>query len=459
MLTDDVPNAQPPADARGRRRAFEAAVRRDRPMTWAAWALPIHDVESLTPVGRQTALWAVSVLRESFGDRFLVKAWEHDQARPPAEPWEHVARHPVFSQGFWPEANSAPWVFANLFQLAAQLELSRTLNRQVRTRNHMRDYQDPVKWVHGLLQFEVSGLALRAGWQVSFEPPLGTGRSADVRLDGSGAPLLVETTSMRMSDREVKALATAREVSGRLTWAIHDIQARHGVQASGAVEQVTLPVEADQWRQVVESAACEVEDDGVDRGVTGPTPGMLRLTRCRADSARITVSGPVVPSDPLGRLSAKLSEKAEQAAGSTHQVWVRLEEWAFIWSFLTHSGLSFTDKFALLAPRLQQMLEPHPELAGVILAPVALWEIGVEPASLNVTIAASDGSTAAVRSGLPGHRMRETVIVARRSVPDNGLEFFTRWYADEAGWLDWALGKLGHPPFAELISKSVGGAA
>ncbi len=450
MPTD--PDETSPRDALARHQAFVAALERTAPMDWDAWALPIHNIDHLTPAGRRAAQWAVDVLRRSFGDPFLVQAWELVQSRPPAEIWEDFTHHPVFGQGFWLAANSAPWVVANLLQLASQLELCRSVNREARTRRGMRDPRDPVKWIHGLLQFEVAGLGLRAGYQVSFEPPLGTGRHADVHLEGTSDSLLVEVASLRMSDREVKTLASAREVSGRLLWGIHDIEARHQVQASGAVDRVTLQAEVEEWLRAVEGVAGEVAHDGSPRDVTGPTEGAVRIERDGVDPAGLSVQGPEGSINPLGRLRAKLSEKAEQASGSTQRVWVRVEESAGLWAALSDQGLSLADKLAYVTPHVQLALDSHPELAGIILAPAVLWAGKVDPELLQVTLSTDRGAVA-VQSGLPGYRARECIIVARRDTPETDVESFVRLYADEVGWLDWALGHLGHPPFNELIQE------
>ena len=64
-----------------------------------------------------------------------------------------------------------------------------------------------------------------------------------------------------------------------------------------------------------------------------------------------------------------------------------------------------------------------------------------------------DGTAAIVRSALPYHRARETVIVARQDSHDPALELFIDWYASEAGWLDWALIELGQAPLRELVRE------
>lgn len=92
-------------------RTFTEVLQGDRPMMWSDWALLFEDSQCLTPSGLPVARWAVSVLERTLGGDFLQRATAASKA------------HPVFSLAFWPGANDVPWVYANLFQLAAQIEL------------------------------------------------------------------------------------------------------------------------------------------------------------------------------------------------------------------------------------------------------------------------------------------------------------------------------------------------
>lgn len=456
MSKADKDQAQPADDTLTRHRAFAAVLEGERPMGWAEWALPIHDAQYLTPEGRRVALWAADALRRAFGEKFLSQAWQLHRARPPAQLWEHPTRHPVFGQGLWPAMNGAPWAIANLLQLTAQLELLAAVTKPVR--RSMREHPDPVNWIHGLLQLEVAALGLRAGWRPTFEPALGTGRRADVALDSPSRRVLVETTTMRMSDREVKAFSAAREASGRVMFALHDIGMRHGVHVTGEVNDLTPEHETTIWLAEVEQEARATAADGQSRNIPAPTSGMVYITRDagEAQGQSLTISGPVVSSDPFGRLSLKVREKAQQALGSSQPVWVRVEESAGIWLALHQSGLSLADKLTFLTPLVRQLLDPHPDLAGVILAPAVLWAGLMESAHLHETISGPDAGSVAVRSALPGGRARETIMVSRTSSPGAGLEAFIHWYEDEAAWLDWALTTLGHPPFGELVRAQPG---
>jgi hypothetical protein len=133
---------------------FAEVLRGDRPMMWSDWASLIEDSQCLTPSGLRVAHWAVSVLERTFGGDFLQRA----TAAPGA--------HPVFSLGFWPGANDVPWVYANLFQLAAQIELL-TQSRSKdwgKVKQAISSNLEAINWIHSLLQLELASLGLKAGW-------------------------------------------------------------------------------------------------------------------------------------------------------------------------------------------------------------------------------------------------------------------------------------------------------
>lgn len=153
-----------------RHQAFAEVLEGKRPMTWTDWALPFEDSRCLTPAGLHVAQWAVSVLERTFGSDFLQRA---------------VPRaHPVFSMGFWPGLNDVAWVYANIFQLAAQIEiLTRAESHDVHLvlLEMSQDLQES-RWIHSLLQLELASLGLQTGWSSQFEPKLSTLNSADLCL-------------------------------------------------------------------------------------------------------------------------------------------------------------------------------------------------------------------------------------------------------------------------------------
>lgn len=114
-------------------------------MTWDAWAIPIYDAECLTPQGREVALRAVATMRRFLGADFTQRA--------------KAAQYAIMSDRFWP-INRVAWVYANLFQLMAQIELLGL--RAAPLRRTMRQNLQSESWTHSLLQLEVGTLGLPA---------------------------------------------------------------------------------------------------------------------------------------------------------------------------------------------------------------------------------------------------------------------------------------------------------
>jgi hypothetical protein len=162
-----------------RHRALAEVLEGKRPMGWSDWSMFIHESRCLTPDGRHIALWAVNILQRALGDDFLQRAADSVAKRAVTTELE-PGIHPIFSLGLWP-ANDVPWVYANLIQLAAQITLLGLPGANFRrVRDTLRRNLNPINWASVLLQMEIAGLGLRAGWTIQLEPPLGTGRYADV---------------------------------------------------------------------------------------------------------------------------------------------------------------------------------------------------------------------------------------------------------------------------------------
>jgi hypothetical protein len=442
-----------------RHRALAAVIEGARPMDWDMWSLPIYDafeVGTLTMAGRRTALWAVDLLRRALGKDCLARVIAAERKRQerlqPMGWWDVEGPHLIFGGTLWPGANSAPWVFANLLHIAAQIGVTLKENREVR--DSLRRNLEVVNWVHGLLQLEVAGLGRQAGWRVAFENALGTGKHGDVHLQGPSGALFIEATTLRMSQREINALHTARQLTGLVMHSIRDLAAARGLHVSGKVDTVYEQAQADGWVHAVTRGLEDMASDDEVRDVTGPTGGTIHLSRMWAEGASFTIAGPVVSSDPFLRLQVKINDKARQWAHTPQPGWLRVEEVAGVWSLLQYADLSVEAKLDVLSTRVQQMLQLFPQLAGVILAPAPIWASNISPEALHVLLRRPDGTAALVRSALPYHRARETVIVAQQGSSDPAFEVLVEWYGSEASWLDWALAQMGQPPLRQLVREA-----
>jgi hypothetical protein len=435
-----------------RHRAMVDAFEGRRPMDWSIWDLFIDDSTCLTSEGQWVAHWAVKALQGALGDDFLEKVKARKTTQRVLEGLES-GLHPVFSLGFWP-ANDVPWVYANLIQMAVQLHLfqdSISTNGFGRVLKDLRKNLQPMTWVGALLQLEVASLGLRDGWTTQFEPSLGNGSRADVSFTRDATRLLVETTSMRMSDSELKALAFYQRLSQQLM----NLEWQHDVRIAGFLGWSRKEEEMKRWLQDIEVAAHATGQDGTTRQVVGPNEGLLTIFRPTEATMHEAweISSPTVEARILDRLVARLQEKNEQAEGSTIPVWVRLDEYAGLWQGTRLQGMSLEELLTILSPFLQEKLVSYPALAGVILTPAVLWNGGVPLQEQRLQFEFRDSR--AVRSPIPGNRVRETIIVPQSSLPQatQDVQMFADWYAHEDSWLDWALQQAGYPRFDALVQE------
>lgn len=253
-----------------RHRAFAEVLRGERSMAWSDWIMPIYESKTLTPAGQQVALGAVTTLQRVLGNDFLEKAPKREG-------------HPIFSLGIWP-ANDVPWVYANLFQLAAQLELPGQRRRKVW--EALRSSWDSHLWVHSLLQLELAGLGVRAGWDCHFEPIVGS-KKGDLLLTNGPAGLLLEMTSMRQSDEGQRAgqfFHRASMYAQHLAW-------QHAVNISDTLGE-SLPPEAEAlWLQQMEVNARATAQDGKTRQMFSSAGGQLKIAKDASTMGTVNVEG------------------------------------------------------------------------------------------------------------------------------------------------------------------------
>lgn len=166
------------------------------------------------------AFWAVDILRHALKDDFLQRVSDWLARMQATDPDLAPDSHSIFSLGLLP-VNDLPWVYANLIRLAAHIQLFNLDNNRVRrVLKTLHDNPEPINWVSALLQLEVAGLGLKAGWDILFEPALGNDGYADVCLTNGSTQLLVETTTMRLSVAERRALAFL----DRLSWQLLNLE-------------------------------------------------------------------------------------------------------------------------------------------------------------------------------------------------------------------------------------------
>lgn len=434
-----------------------------RQMDWSDWAMSISESKCLTPEGQRVALWAAEILQRTLGDDFFQRVDDWFTRMRAKNPDLTPDSHPVFSFGFWP-VNDLPWVYANLMWWAAHVQLfqhdtmSRSQlhlapNRIGRVLKSLRANLEPINWTTSLLQLEVAGLGLKAGWQILFEPALanklGNKRYADVGLTNGQIQLLVETTVMRLSETERKILARSR----RASWQMFNLGLQYGVQISGSLGSFVRQSAEEEalWLQEVEETSRATAEDGQSRQVRGPEGGLFTISRTTEATTDEPwgVTGDLVETRILDRLGAVLKAKNDQAEGSVTPVWGRLQETAGLWQSTRFQGITLAQLLEFLIGFLHKIFPSFPNIAGVLLSPGVLWAGNAPPSSL-VDRVELDGGIA-LRSPVSRHWAREMIIVPQAGTPVTDTKMLVDWYASEGTWLNWALEQLQYPPFEALV--------
>lgn len=169
--------------------AWARVVSGEAPLTWDLWAAWFDRATCLTAEGKQVAVSAVGTLRQ-----FLGEDWPNESL--------HSEGSLVADLDLW-LANNVPHAAVRFFSLYARIALLLS-SRRVRTfRRALQRNKSNTNWSHSELQLEVAGFAHRAGRCVTFEPPVGGGRSADLHLNHADGHITVECVTHGTDDRSL----------------------------------------------------------------------------------------------------------------------------------------------------------------------------------------------------------------------------------------------------------------
>jgi len=439
-VTTDAEDAESESideEKREQRKIISEAMEKNQERSWSFWeVVVIYNSSRLTPAGKDAVRWARGTLQRTLGDDFLQKVAEAP------------SRHPIFdfSLGL---AYDLPQAYANLFQLAAEIELLQSsVGWGIVHDSLRRDFQkDP--WGSPLLQLEVAGLGLKAGWQIELERPLPNGGKTDVVLAKEATKILVETKAMFLAGPEQASEAyfyQLIEILQALAW-------KYGVRITSDNIGPPLPSLAQtQWIEMIMAAASKTEQDGESRVVQGPRGGQVKIIKEVTMPGISPLAGSPVETDIGRRLFFLLRDKNEQYEGAG-PAWVRLGDYSGLWESSSLQGKSLLEKLDSLTPYLQARLAFFPNLAGVIMSPgkEVAGNTPIEP--LNAPI--ERNGAFAVSCLMPErNQKRESIIVSQIREFTEQARMFANWYQQERSWLNWALKKLGKPAFDELVHLS-----
>ncbi len=152
-------------DSIARHQALIDTVEGRHEWTWDILCTPLEEAEYLTTAGYDVARWSATVFERFFSN---------DSLRDPRviQCFHNLNLSLLF--------NNTLRTFANQTRFAAQIATFGTLLEPVRDLALTTPTLD--NWWHMQLQLEVGSLGQREEGQITFEDPLGNGRTGDVKI-------------------------------------------------------------------------------------------------------------------------------------------------------------------------------------------------------------------------------------------------------------------------------------
>ena len=423
MTADDIPE-------------WQAIERGDAQLTWDLWSSQVERSNTLTKAGKQEVRKAVDAIAEYLGDDWLDKFLPRGSSPSPN------AHLPLMSLEWWP-SNDVPHVFSRILELGSRLSLLKGKSGLGDVRKMMRN--DLGQFAHSLLQFEVGALALRAGWDVVFEPEVTAHgvRRTDLYLSRNDDSMLVEAKVFLLDKTTTEDL----RFSDRISMEIHAIEMKEGVTFDGPIDPSIDEEALADWLGKLRSLAADAARTGLRLETTTPSGRRLVVSPGRP-SAESILSTTIRHGDEWRRIVTAIKGKSNQGRGGD-PLWLRFDETSHFWALFLPSDRPRRDIHEQLARCLASILMPFNHVAGLVLSRQPV--VG-SPGETDDTCHPLDGKATSLTRTTQAPFWRESLIVpGRHPSAQRHLAEWSRWYDDEARWLSWALDQRGQPPPAELF--------
>jgi hypothetical protein len=164
--------------------------------------------------------------------------------------------------------------------------------------------------------------------------------------------------------------------------------------------------------------------------------------------------GPILSGDMWTRYGLRLRTKAKQTRG-VDRTWIRIDEGGGLIALTPARSLPIEELLRLLIYNTKIELDDFPHVEGVIMSHGAApdWNALDREHSFRDPVTGS----AAFDLRLPGGRRRRTYVIklagSKLILPPHLQIDPSPWFAREAGWLDWALGRLGKPSIDSTLGN------
>jgi hypothetical protein len=203
------------------------------PPTWDGYQALLERAQR-GPAYHETATWALTELRELFGDEWLRRAAESDRPPPLLGHLGFVSGHTL--------------ALAEVVEWALRLRLVCELPGAAKLRRDLVGNATEGRTLHSALQLTVATTAIRVGWDVALEPARGKDDPpADLLVGAPADGLLIETRVRSEADITREARHAVNEVMDRLFF----IGAKHDAWIEGRVERFPWESELDDIERCV----------------------------------------------------------------------------------------------------------------------------------------------------------------------------------------------------------------
>ncbi|TVZ06305.1 hypothetical protein EAS64_02415 [Trebonia kvetii] len=380
----------------------------------------------VTPARRQATLWALEQLEQHMGQDWPERYWE--------------------AAGHVPEevnlGGSHVAALGSLLDLALRLRLLAGTPGLASVQKEMRTDLRDDRRRHAALQLEVGGLARRCGAAVALENRVtAAAPPSDVLIRYGATALRVETFAVILDQNSRES----RAYWDQMTAAIMRISAQFGVDVAGDLGGRLGEEDAAELLALIEEAARLACETGRQVPLAFRGADLRVLLRGGGPSE---LRGGIESGRGWPRVEGRLLQKAAQAARAGGG-WLRTDLMDGTWQFTEWARAALHEKTAEIGKLLKPALARVDGVAGIVISSGACFAQG---AFRGLSTRTPDRCYGFVRP-LPGHRVRETMIIPVTPAGRIEADIWAELYGSEDTWLGWGLSQAGLPACLDIFGQ------